>query len=70
MNYKNLPDSIKLRITKFPTPFFLFDLDHMMPKLYLKYGFIPFDRQVLGVDPYVELDLSLCNLKGLRIELR
>ncbi len=70
MNYKNLPDSIKLRIAKLPTPFFLFDLDHVAAKLYLRYDYIPFDSQVLGVDPYVELYLSLRNLKALRIELR
>jgi hypothetical protein len=40
------------------------------PESLLKYGYVPFDRQVLGVEPYVEMDLSPRNLRGLRIELR
>jgi hypothetical protein len=40
------------------------------PESLLKYGYVPFDSQVLVVEPYVEMDLSLRNLRGLRIELR
>jgi len=40
------------------------------PESLLKYGYVPFDSQILGVEPYVEMDLSLRNLRGLRIELR
>jgi hypothetical protein len=40
------------------------------PENLLKYGYVPFERQVLGVEPYVEMDLSPKNLRGLRIELR
>jgi hypothetical protein len=40
------------------------------PESLLKYGYVPFDSQILVVEPYVEMDLSLRNLRGLRIELR
>jgi hypothetical protein len=40
------------------------------PESLLKYGYVPFDSQILVVEPYVEMDLCLRNLQGLRIELR
>jgi hypothetical protein len=36
----------------------------------LKYGYVPYSSQILGMDPYVETALSPRNLRELRIELR
>jgi GNAT superfamily N-acetyltransferase len=40
------------------------------PENLLKYGYIPYSSQILGMDPYVETVLSPRNLRDLRIELR
>jgi hypothetical protein len=37
---------------------------------FLKYGYVPFDSQILGVDLYAGADLSPEDLRDLRIELR
>jgi hypothetical protein len=40
------------------------------PENLMKYGYVPYNSQILGMDPYVETDLSPGNLRALRIELR